>query len=270
MGGQPGPGQALVDYGWPERPLDNERTAVVIGNAMAGERHYLTALRINFPEFARELEGSPTFAALPNEVREAILEETGNGVRTAIPEITEDTMPGELANIIAGRVANLFNFRGPNYVTDAACASGLAAMASSVEGLINREYDAVLTGGIDRNMGASTYVKFCKIGALSATGTRPYADGADGFVMGEGGTLFLLKRLGDAERDGDRIYAVLLGMAGIERRAGQGHHRPEPDRAAAGRRAGLGPGGRGPVDVLARRGARHVHAPSATWSRSRP
>ena len=56
-------------------------------------------------------------------------------------------------------------------------------------------------------MGASTYVKFCKIGALSATGTRPYADGADGFVMGEGAAVFLLKRLADAVRAGDRIYA---------------------------------------------------------------
>jgi acyl transferase domain-containing protein/acyl carrier protein len=219
---------ALLDYGWPERELDNERTAVVIGNAMAGERHYLTALRVNLPEFARELEGSATFAALPKEMREAILDETGKGLRSAIPEITEDTMPGELANIIAGRVANLFNFRGPSYVTDAACASGLAAMASSVEGLVNREYDAVLSGGIDRNMGAATYVKFCKIGALSATGTRPYAEGADGFVMGEGGTLFLLKRLADAERDGDRIYAVLLGMAGSSDGRGKGITAPNP------------------------------------------
>ena len=54
-------------------------------------------------------------------------------------------------------------------------------------------------------MGAPTYVKFCKIGALCATGTRPYADGADGFVMGEGAALFVLKRLEDAERDGDRV-----------------------------------------------------------------
>jgi acyl transferase domain-containing protein len=219
---------ALLDYGWPGRALDNERTAVVIGNAMAGERHYLTALRVNFPEFAHELEGSATFAALPKEVREAILDETGKGLRAAIPEITEDTMPGELANIIAGRVANLFDLRGPSYITDAACASGLAAMASSVEGLINREYDTVLTGGIDRNMGAATYVKFCKIGALSATGTRPYAEGADGFVMGEGGTLFLLKRLADAERDGDRIYAVLLGMAGSSDGRGKGITAPNP------------------------------------------
>jgi acyl transferase domain-containing protein/NAD(P)-dependent dehydrogenase (short-subunit alcohol dehydrogenase family) len=219
---------ALVDYGWPERPLDTERTAVVIGNAMAGEKHYMTALRVDFPEFARQLEGSDTFAALPKEVRESILTEALEGIRSAIPDITEDTMPGELANIIAGRVANLFNLRGPNYVTDAACASGLAAMAASIEGLVNREYDAVLTGGIDRNMGAPTFVKFCKIGALSATGTRPYADGADGFVMGEGGTLFLLKRLADAERDGDRIYAVVLGMAGSSDGKGRGITAPNP------------------------------------------
>src|SRR5215207_7594867 len=219
---------ALADYGWPERPLDTERTAVVIGNAMAGERHYLTAMRVNYPEFARELERSTTFAALPKEMREAILDETGRGFHTTMPAITEDTMPGELANIIAGRVSNLFNLRGPSYVTDAACASGLAATAASVEGLINREYDAVLTGGIDRNMGAATYVKFCKIGALSSTGTRPYADGADGFVMGEGGTLFLLKRLADAERDGDRIYAVLLGMAGSSDGRGKGITAPNP------------------------------------------
>jgi acyl transferase domain-containing protein/acyl carrier protein len=219
---------ALVDYGYPDRPLDTQRTAVVIGNAMAGEKHYQSALRVNFPEIAREVEASATFATLPADVQAAILDETRDGVRATFPDITEDTMPGELANIIAGRVANVFNFRGPNYVTDAACASGLAAMAASVEGLINAEYDAVLTGGIDRNMGAPTFVKFCKIGALSATGTRPYGEGADGFVMGEGGTLFLLRRLEDAERDGDRIYAVLLAMAGSSDGKGKGITAPNP------------------------------------------
>ena len=69
------------------------------------------------------------------------------------PEITEDTMPGELANVLAGRIANLFNFRGPNFTTDAACASGLAAMSAAVGGLLDRQYDVAITGGIDRNMG---------------------------------------------------------------------------------------------------------------------
>ncbi|GAB3888594.1 hypothetical protein GCM10029964_056540 [Kibdelosporangium lantanae] len=195
---------------------------------VGGERHYQTALRINFPEFVRELERSATFAGLAKKTRAAIVEETRHGMASVLPAITEDTMPGELSNILAGRVANLFDLRGPSYVTDAACASGLAAMAAAVEGLVNHEYDYVLTGGIDRNMGVAAFVKFCKIGALSATGTRPYGEGADGFVMGEGGTLFLLKRLADAERDGDRVYAVLLGMGGSSDGRGKGITAPNP------------------------------------------
>ena len=112
-----------------------------------------------------------------------------------VPAITEDTMPGELSNIIAGRVANVFNFTGPNFVTDAACASSLAALQSAIDGLRFGQFDAVLTGGVDRSMGVESFVKFSKIGALSPDGSRPYAEGADGFVMGEGAAIFLLKRL---------------------------------------------------------------------------
>ena len=64
-----------------------------------------------------------------------MLEEARASFFAGFPGITEDTMPGELANIIAGRVANLFNFRGPNFTTDAACASGLAAIYAAVRGL---------------------------------------------------------------------------------------------------------------------------------------
>ena len=183
----------LQDYGYPDRPLDTDRTAVIIGNAMAGEKHYMTALRVFFPEFARELGQSESFVELPKKLRKKIISQTHERMNRMIPEITEDTMPGELANVLAGRIANVFNFRGPNYVCDAACASAMAAINSAVEGLTQHDFDAVITGGIDRNMGASTFVKFCRIGALSATGTRPYAKGADGFVMGEGASLFMMK-----------------------------------------------------------------------------
>jgi acyl transferase domain-containing protein len=220
--------EALRSYGWPERPLSSDRTAVILGNAMAGEKHYLTALRISFPEIARELGSAPSFAALPAGLREKVVAELRCGVGNRYPAITEDTMPGELANCMAGRIANLFNFRGPNYVCDAACASALAAIGAAVEGLVQRDFDAALTGGVDRNMGASTYVKFCKIGALSATGTRPYAEGADGFVMGEGAALFVLKRLEDAERDGDRVLAVLRGIGGASDGKGKGITAPNP------------------------------------------
>ncbi|MGA7662133.1 MAG: beta-ketoacyl synthase N-terminal-like domain-containing protein, partial [Candidatus Sulfotelmatobacter sp.] len=220
--------EALEDYGYPKRPLNNDRTAVILGNAMAGEKHYFTALRLYFPEYAHELAECASFAELPEALRRDLTRELHDRMAKRIPDVTEDTMPGELANCIAGRIANVFNFHGPNYVVDAACASAMAAISASIEGLVENDFDLAVTGGIDRNMGASTYIKFCKIGALSATGTRPYAEGADGFVMGEGAAIFLLKRLADAERDGDKIYAVLRGMGGSSDGKGKGITAPNP------------------------------------------
>ena len=250
---------ALVDAGWPDWEVDPERVAVILGNALGGEKHYHTTMRIHLPEFARDLGNAPSFAALPADVRAAILEEWHQQSVGHLPEINEDTMPGELANIMAGRVASLFNFRGPNFITDAACASALAAMSSAVQGLGAGHYDAVITGGVDRNMGVNAFVKFCKIGALSATGTRPFDAGADGFVMGEGAAMFVLKRLADAERSGRPDLRSPAGSRWLERRQGQGHHRTQPGRAAAGRRAGVGQRRRRSLDGRHDRGARHLH-----------
>ena len=237
---------ALMDAGWPDRPLDLDRTAVIIGNAISGEKHYLTALRIMFPDLARELERAASFAALPADVRSTIEGELHANFEAWLPVITEDTMPGELGNCIAGRVANLFNLHGPNFTTDAACASALAAMDATVDGLLAHEFDVAITGGVDRNMGAHTFVKFCAIGALSPSGTRPYSDGADGFVMGEGAALFVVKRLADAVRAGDRIYAVVRGVGSASDGKGKGITAPNPvgQRFAverAWRNAGLSP-----------------------------
>ncbi|HQR46982.1 MAG TPA: beta-ketoacyl synthase N-terminal-like domain-containing protein, partial [Thermoanaerobaculia bacterium] len=220
--------EALADYGAPKRPLDTERTGVVLGTAMGGELHFLTAHRVFFPDWRRALEGVPEFASLPETVRAQILAGWHGKLSATLPPITEDSMPGELPNIISGRVANVLNLRGPNFITDAACASTFAAVDASVELLAGGHCDAVLTGGVDRNMGPSTFVKFCKIGALSATGTRPFGDGADGFVMGEGCASFLMKRLADAERDGDRIYAVVRGVGGSSDGKGKGITAPNP------------------------------------------
>ncbi len=220
--------QALQDYGYPNRPLNADRTAVILGTAMGGEQHYLTSLRAYFPEYAHQLAESATFAALPEAVRRDITRELHARIAQRLPAITEDSMPGELANCVAGRIANLFNFHGSNYIVDAACASAMAALSAAVEGLIERDFDVAVCGGIDRNMGAPTFIKFCKIGALSGTGSRPYADGADGFVMGEGAAIFLLKRLADAERDGDKVYAVLRGIGGASDGKGKGITAPNP------------------------------------------
>ena len=252
--------EALLDYGYPDRYLNTERTAVILGNAMAGENHYLTAMRILHPEYIHALEAVPQFEALDPVLQRALLSGMRDGIRRRVPDITEDTMPGELSNIIAGRVANLLDLGGPNFVTDAACASSLAALQAAVEGLIAGHFDAVLTGGVDRNMGPSSFVKFSKIGALSPDGSRPYADGANGFVMGEGAAAFLLKRLEDAERDGDTVYAVIRGIGAASDGKGKGITAPNP----------IGPRARHRASVAKRRAfasysrlhrrARHLHA----------
>ena len=238
---------ALLDYGWPTRPIDQERTAVILGNAMGGgEKHYQTARRIAFPETVRDLAGAPSFRALPAGVRAAIIAEMHERMDEYLPRITEDTMPGELGNCVAGRVASLFNLRGPNFVVDAACASTLAALAASAEGLARHKFDAVICGGVDRNMGAWMFVKLSRMGALSATGSRPFDEHANGFVMGEGAALFVLKRLADAERAGDRIYAVVRGIGAASDGRGKALAAPNPvgQRLAierAWRDAGLSP-----------------------------
>ncbi|MGV1005932.1 MAG: SDR family NAD(P)-dependent oxidoreductase [Candidatus Nanopelagicales bacterium] len=219
---------ALTDAGWPGWDVDNERVGVIIGNALGGEKHDSTALRVAFPEFAKDLAAAPSFAALPASVRAAIVAESQELFLSGLLPITEDSMPGELANVLAGRVAALFNLRGPNFTTDAACASALAALATSVASLQSGAIDAAITGGLDRNMGPSAFVSFSKIGALSATGSRPFDAAADGFVMGEGTALFVLKRLVDAEAAGDRIYAVIRGVGGSSDGKGKGITAPNP------------------------------------------
>ncbi|MGB8380291.1 MAG: type I polyketide synthase, partial [Dermatophilaceae bacterium] len=220
--------RALLDAGWPGWDIDNERVAVILGNAIGGEKHYISSMRIRLPEALKRLQESETLLTLPAQVQHQIVEETRAGFLDHNLEITEDTMPGELSNVIAGRISNVLNLRGPNFTTDAACASGLAALSSAVLGLNDHQYDAVISGGIDRNMGVDAFVKFSKIGALSASGTRPFDAGADGFVMGEGAALFVLKRLEDAERDGDRIYSVILSIGGSSDGRGKGITAPNP------------------------------------------
>ena len=230
--------EALTDYGYPNRPLDTDRTGVILGTAMGGELHYITQNRVVFPEYAHELEAAPDFAALPAAMREAIIGQWHERMNAKLPPITEDTMPGELPNIVAGRVANVLNLRGPNFITDAACASSFAAINAAFEMLTEHHVDAVIAGGVDRNMGAPIFVKFCKIGALSATGSRPFGDGADGFVMGEGSASFMLKRLSDAEKDGDKIYAVIRGVGASSDGKGKGITAPNPvGQILAARRA---------------------------------
>ncbi len=221
---------ALDDAGYGDkREYDRARVAVILGNSMGGEITDEYTLRVMFPAIRKALSEVPGFAALPDNARMEILSAYEESLKKDLPPITEDSMPGELANVVAGRVANALNLGGPNFTTDAACAGSMAAMQAAIKGLQDGDFDMALTGGADRSMGVATYAKFCKIGALSAEGSRPFDANANGFVMGEGVGILVLKRLADAERDGDRIYAVMLGMGASSDGKGKGITAPNID-----------------------------------------
>ena len=137
------------------------------------------------------------------------------GLDDALPALTEDSFPGVLSNVIAGRIANRLDLGGVNYTVDAACASSLAAVDLAVKELVLGTSDVVLCGGADLHNSINDYLLFASVHALSPTGQcHTFDAAADGIVLGEGVACVVLKRLADAERDGDRIYAVIRGVAG--------------------------------------------------------
>ncbi|HEV3143970.1 MAG TPA: SDR family NAD(P)-dependent oxidoreductase [Gemmataceae bacterium] len=125
----------------------------------------------------------------------------------------EQSFPGLLGNVVAGRIANRLDLHGTNCVVDAACASSLSAIHLAGMELATGRADVVVTGGVDTFNDIFMYMCFSKTPALSPTGdARPFSAKADGTILGEGVGIIVLKRLADAERDGDRIYAVIRGM----------------------------------------------------------
>ncbi len=125
----------------------------------------------------------------------------------------ENSFPGLLGNVVAGRIANRLDLGGTNCVVDAACASSLSALHLATLELQSGRADLVLTGGVDTFNDIFMYMCFSKTPALSPTGdARPFDRDGDGTILGEGLGMVVLKRLGDAQRDGDRVYAVLKGV----------------------------------------------------------
>ncbi|MEK6985341.1 MAG: SDR family NAD(P)-dependent oxidoreductase [Candidatus Thermoplasmatota archaeon] len=210
------------------RDFDRSRCAIILGNAMGGELQKQTSRRVYWPEAAAAVRANPDFQSLPKAQQDAILGGAEAQFKHGLIPITEDTMPGSLSNVVAGRIANLFDLSGKNFTTDAACASSFAALDAAVKTLQDRDADLVLWGGSDRSMDVSSYIQFSKIGALSPDGSRPFDAGANGFVMGEGCAMFLLKRLADAERDGDTIVAVVRGIGASSDGKGKGITAPNP------------------------------------------
>jgi len=195
---------ALADAGFDRRPFPRERTATIFasgGMNDLGCDYIFRGLLDHYLPRVPDLQDS-TY----KQVKEALQGQE-------LPKWTEDSFPGFLGNVTAGRVANRFDLRGTNFVVDAACGSSLAALDVGVRQLRSHDADAVVVGAVDATNNAIGFLSFAQTHALSPRGrSRPFDDSADGIAVGEGVVALVLKRLGDAERDGDRIYAVVKGM----------------------------------------------------------
>jgi malonyl CoA-acyl carrier protein transacylase len=193
---------ALDDAGYTHRPFDRERTAAILGIGGGGSPMGVAyGFRSCLP-LIDSVEGAPCSSA---EVMKAC--------EDLMPEWTEDSFPGFLMNVAVGRVANRFNFGGSNYAIDAACASSLSAVHACIRELEQGTTDLAVAMGADTVQTPYSYMAFSKTHALSARGKcSPFDAEADGIVLSEGIGAVILKRLEDAKRDGDQIYAVIRGI----------------------------------------------------------
>ena len=197
---------AMEDAGYGlDREFDRANTGVVLG--VAGGQKLITDLtsRLQYPIWQRVLESSGVSA----RDTEIIIEK----MKLAYAPWNENSFPGLLGNVIAGRIANRLDLGGMNSVVDAACASSLAAIKTSVSELIEGRADMMITGGVDADNSPFTYLCFSKTPAFSPSQKiRPFDQESDGMLIGEGLGMVVLKRLEDAERDNDRIYAIIRGI----------------------------------------------------------
>ena len=221
--------RALADAGYGSRAFDRSRASVIFGAENGNDLGGAYGFRAAYRHFVGEL---------PPELEDFL------------PALTEDSFPGVLTNVIAGRIANRLDLGGVNYTVDAACAASLAALDTACKELVAGTSDLVLCGAADVHNGINDFLLFSSVHALSPTGRcRTFDSSADGIALGEGIACVVLKRLADAERDGDRIYAVIEAVAGSSDGRHLGLTAPRKDGQVRALERAYGLAGVGPAAV---------------------
>ncbi len=223
---------ALRDAGiGPDTEFDRDRVSVVLGVTGALELVIPLGARLGHPKWREAMADAGLDTATINDV----LERMGQHY---VPW-QEASFPGLLGNVVAGRITKHLNLGGTNCVVDAACASSLSAVHLAALELQAGKSDLVITGGVDTFNDIFMFMCFSKTPALSPTGNaKPFDASGDGTILGEGLGMIALKRLSDAERDNDRIYAVIKGIGASSDGKGDAIYAPSaPGQVKALRRA---------------------------------
>lgn len=234
---------AMEDAGYGmAREFNRDRVGAIVG--VSGGLKMITPLasRLQYPVWRKVLRSS----GLSEEDTEVIVEK----LKLAYVPWNENAFPGVLGNVIAGRIANRLNLGGTNAVVDAACASSLAAIQMAVSQLIEGRCDMMITGGVDTDNSPFTFMCFSKTPAFSKRNeSRPFDANADGMLAGEGIGMVVLKRLADAEHDGDRIYAVIRGIGSSSDGRYKSIYAPRPEGQAQAMRRAYAEAGCAPESV---------------------
>ena len=217
---------ALEDAGYgPGREFDRSRVSVVLGVTGALELVIPLGARLGHPKWRKALSEF----GITGADAEAII----SRMQEDYVPWQESSFPGLLGNVVAGRIANRFNLGGTNSVVDAACGSSLSAVHMASLELAAGRSSMVVTGGVDCFNDIFMYMCFSKTPALSASGdAKPFDASADGTALGEGLGMIVLKRLEDAVKDGDRIYALLKGVGSSSDGKGKAIYAPSSEGQA--------------------------------------
>ena len=185
--------------------VSRSKTSVILGVTGTLELVIPLGARLGHPQWRQALKDSGVADDVAQDVVDRIAE-------SYVPW-QENSFPGLLGNVVAGRIANRLDLHGTNCVVDAACASSLSALHLAAMELATGKADVVVTGGADTFNDIFMFMCFSKTPALSKSGeSRPFDANGDGTALGEGLGMVVLKRLADAEAAGDTIYAVLKGI----------------------------------------------------------
>ncbi len=199
--------QCLQDAGYPaeREDFDRDRVSVILGVTGTQELVIPLGARLGHPHWRRALASAGIEGDKAREIMDRIAD--------SYVSWQEGSFPGLLGNVVAGRICNRLDLGGTNCVVDAACASSMSALHLALLELLSGRSDMVVTGGVDTLNDIFMHMCFASTQILSPTGdVRPFSQKADGTLLGEGIGMLVLKRLADAERDGNRIYAVIRGL----------------------------------------------------------
>ncbi|MGV6849682.1 MAG: type I polyketide synthase [Marinibacterium sp.] len=200
---------AVADANYDQRPVPGDRVAVILGRGTYINRGFVNVLQhgIMVDRFLACLR------RLHPDTTDAEAAELKADLKASLPPFNSEMAPALVPNLVTGRISNRLDFRGTNYIIDAACASSLIALERGVADLRAGSCDMALVGGVHASTPAPIYQIFSQLGALSHKGNiRPFSQEADGTLLAEGVGILCIKRLSDAEAAGDRIYALVRGV----------------------------------------------------------